>query len=81
MNLFLLKTIDQYRESPLIAPSPIPLFIQEVISGTSMDVQWLGLWAFTVKGPGSIPGQGSKIPQAVQCGQKQINKMKALISS
>ena len=25
--------------------------------------QWLGLHAFTVKGPGSIPDQGTRIPQ------------------
>ena len=27
-------------------------------------VQWLGLRAFTAEGAGSIPGQGTKIPQA-----------------
>ena len=32
-------------------------------------VQWLGLCAFTAEGPGSIPGRGTKIPQAGQCGQ------------
>ena len=35
--------------------------------GDFLVVQWLGLWAFTAKGTGSIPGQGTKIPQAVQC--------------
>ena len=30
----------------------------------SLAVQCLGLCAFTVKGLGSIPGQGTKIPQA-----------------
>ena len=29
-------------------------------------VQWLGLHAFTVKGPGSILSQGTKILQATQ---------------
>ena len=29
-----------------------------------MAVQWLGLCAFTAEGLGSIPGQGTKIPQA-----------------
>ena len=28
--------------------------------GNSLAVQWLGLCAFTVVGPGSIPGQGTK---------------------
>ena len=34
--------------------------------GNSLLVQWLGLCAFTAKDPGSIPGQGTKIPQASQ---------------
>ena len=33
-------------------------------SGISLVVQWLGLHAFTAEGPGSIPGQGTKISQA-----------------
>ena len=32
--------------------------------GNSLMVQWLRLSAFTAEGPGSIPGQGTKIPQA-----------------
>ena len=31
----------------------------------SLAVQWLGLGAFTAKGPGSIPGPGTEIPRAV----------------
>ena len=31
---------------------------------------WLGLGAFTARSPGSIPGQGTKIPQAVRHSQK-----------
>ena len=38
--------------------------------GNSLAFQWLGLRAFTAKVPGSIPGRGNKIPQAVLCGQK-----------
>ena len=38
--------------------------------GNSLAVQWLGLHALTAEGPGSIPGWGTKIPQAVQCDQK-----------
>ena len=30
--------------------------------------------AFTAVDPGSIPGQGTKIPQAMWCSQKQTNK-------
>ena len=33
--------------------------------------QWLGLRTFTAEGPGSIPGRGTKIPQATQCSQKK----------
>ena len=39
--------------------------------GNSLVFQWLGLHAFTAEGPGSIPGQGTKIPQAVSRGQKK----------
>ena len=42
--------------------------------GTSLAVQWLGLHASTAGGVGSIPGQGTKIPHASQCGQKKKKK-------
>ena len=37
--------------------------------GNSLAVQWLGLGPLTARGPGSIPGRGTKILQATQCGQ------------
>ena len=37
-------------------------------------VQWLGLWALNVGGPGTIPGWGTRIPYAVQCNHKVKNK-------
>ena len=44
-------------------------------------VQWLGLHTVTAEGMGSIPGQGTKILQAVQCGQnKQTNKVFKLLA-
>ena len=42
--------------------------------GTSLVVQWLGLWAFTAEGTGSIPGRGTKIPQAAMHSQKKKEK-------
>ena len=39
-----------------------------------MAAQWLGLGAFTAVGLGSIPGQGTKIPQAARCGQNVKKK-------
>ena len=42
----------------------------------SLVVPWLGLRASTAGGLGSIPGQGTKIPQAAWCGKKQTNKTK-----
>ena len=49
--------------------------------GNSPVVQWLGLRVLTAEGLGSIPGQGTKIPQAVWHGQKKkkvhkVHKMK-----
>ena len=38
---------------------------EKLMSRNSLAVQWLGLHAFTAKGPSSIPGWGTKIPQAV----------------
>ena len=37
-----------------------------------LEVQWLGLCAFTAKGMGSILGWETKIPQATQHDQRQI---------
>ena len=47
-------------------------------SGTSLAVQWLGPSTSTDMGLGSIPSQGTTIPQAAQPDQinKQINKQK-----
>ena len=39
--------------------------------GNSLVVQWLGFRASTTDGVGSIPNQGSKILQAMQCSQKK----------
>lgn len=45
----------------------------------TLAVQWLGLGAFFAKGPGSIPGLGAKILQAMQSSQRK--KRKRTISS
>ena len=47
---------------------------QKMISGTSLAVQWLGLCAFTSEVAGSILAWGTKILQAVRCGQKKKKK-------
>ena len=44
---------------------------------TSLAVQWLGPGAFTAMALGSVPGQGTKIPQATWCRQKR-KKVKTL---
>ena len=36
-------------------------------------VQWVGLHTFMAEGPGSIPGRGTKIPQAT-CGMAKKKK-------
>ena len=40
-----------------------------VTFGNSLVVQWLRFYAFIAKSIGSIPGKGTKIPQAKQCSQ------------
>ena len=52
--------------------------------GTSLAVQWLRLCTSTAGGTGSIPGQGTKIPHAMQCNQKKekgamINMLRTLM--
>ena len=39
--------------------------------GNSLVIQWLGLHASIAEGTGSIPGQGTKSPQATWHGQKK----------
>ena len=41
---------------------------------TSLAVLWLRLHAFTARGPGSIPGRGTKIPLLTWDGQKKPPK-------
>ena len=45
-----------------------------MVCRNSLAVQWLGLQAFTAKGPDSILGQGAKIPKGVQRNQKKKKK-------
>ena len=42
---------------------------------TSMAVQWLGLLTLTAEGQGSIPRQGTKIPQAAWRGPKKTKRI------
>ena len=37
--------------------------------GNPLVVQWLGLYAFAAQSPVSVPGQRTRIPHAVRCGQ------------
>ena len=43
----------------------------KLMAGNSLAVQWLGLFAPTAEGPGSIPGWGTKIPKASQKKKKK----------
>ena len=45
--------------------------------GSSLVAQWLGLWAFTAEGLGSIPGWGIKILQVTQCNQKKERRLRS----
>ena len=55
-------------------PSSTITIKQTSLDENSLAVQQLGLHAFTPEGSCSLPGQGTKIPQAAQHGQKQINQ-------
>ena len=41
------------------------------VLGNSLVVQWLRLHALMAEGLGSIPGQGTKIPQATWANKKK----------
>ena len=43
--------------------------------GNSLVVQWLGLSALTARGPGLIPGWGTKIPQVAWYSQKMVQPL------
>ena len=49
--------------------------------GNSLEVQWLGLHAFTAEGLGSIPGQGTKIPQAARRDEKKKENFSMIFPS
>ena len=54
----------------------LPLYelhnLKKWVLGNSLAVQWTGLCAFTAGGHSSIPGQGTKVPQATLSGQNKI---------
>ena len=63
--------------SPLLCPMDTSKSAsQERIKGNSLVVQWLALCAFTAEGPGSIPGQGTKILQAMMTPRKKKERIK-----
>ena len=49
----------------------VKFICKQVPPWKSLVVQWLGRGAFTALDPGSIPGQGTKILQGAQQGQKK----------
>ena len=57
-------------------------FIKKLHPGTSLEVQWLRLQACNAGGPGSIPGQGTKILHTstkTWCSQINIEEKKSYI--
>ena len=54
------------------------LYLRMTLTGNSLAVQGLGLSAFTAVDWGSIPGQGTKIPQSAWRGKKKKERKKTL---
>ena len=48
--------------------------------GNSLAVQWIGLGRFHCHSPGSIPGQGTKIPRAQQQPKTKIKYIEQLVT-
>ena len=59
-----LKELEKEKKKPKVSRI-------KKITGTSLAVQWLGLWASTAGDMGLIPGRGTKIPHAAWHGQKK----------
>ena len=62
------------RETLLVHQQALALLqlrVQKSLTWESPVGQWLGLSVFIAVGPHSIPGQGTRIPQAVQHSQKE----------
>ena len=81
------KALSDLDNSPLEWPGfsfPKPQFLILCLKldtdGTSLGVQWLGLWASTSGGMGLIPGWGTKILQA-KIKQNNFKKMKKKLAS
>ena len=49
------------------------------LRGNSLAVQWLGLDILLDETPSSIPGQGTKIPQTMQLGQKKKKRIQLYV--
>ena len=47
------------------------MFVKRMKAGNFLAVQWLRLHTSNVEDKGSIPRQGTKIPYAMQYGQKK----------
>ena len=65
-------TLGRHVEQLVEVRSPEPEEGSKTVGtpGTSLVVQGLQLHTANTGGPGSIPGQGTKIAHAVGCGQK-----------
>ena len=50
--------------------------IEKPITGNSLVVQWLRLYASTAEGASLIIGGGTKMLHPSQCGQKKLFKIK-----
>lgn len=67
------------RETVLVHQQALALLqlrVQKSLTWESPVGQWLGLSAFIAVGPHSIPSQATRIPQAVQHGQKEEKNLK-----
>ena len=71
------KARVQQRRSNAAINKFIYLFVKKKNpgEGNSLAVQWLRLSAFIAEGPGSIPGQGTRIPKAEGYGKKTPQKI------
>ena len=72
-----LERLSHGKKLGIFSPNPLSFRVNDhsglsdgAFTGTSLAVQWLRFHTSAAGGMSLIPGQGTKIPQAMQYGQK-----------
>ena len=70
----MLDNLGKEKNKIPLPPKKKKIQIRKEEVGNFLAIQWIKLLPFTDESAGSIPGRGTKIPQAKQYGQKKKKK-------